>query len=272
MAYPLPAVDNPLGRTSRADTWWLVPSLMAAAFIVFIFYAVWASLQDLNFSYITVNEQHAVVQPTPAGATGHVVYRSPFYSPDLKEYFPWFPWSPAFLIVWLPSLFRLTCYYGRKAYHRSLVMNPPACAVGKGERSTKYKGESALPWVLNNLHRYFLYLILFLVAFHWIHLIEAYNFSGKFGMAMGSLVVSADTILLSLYVFSCHSLRHIVGGNVDCFSCARAGEARHKVWTGVSKLNQYHNMFFWLSLFTVGFADLYIRMVAMGRWTDVRFF
>ena len=245
---------------------------MAAAFIIFICYAVWASLQPLNYSYVTVSEQHQVVQPTSDGAAGHVVYRSPFYSPDLKSYFPWFRWSPAFLIVWLPSLFRLTCYYGRKAYHRSLVMNPPACAVGKGEKSASYRGEQMLPWVLNNLHRYFLYLILFLVAFHWIHLVESYNFAGTFGMAMGSLIVTADTLFLSLYVFSCHSLRHLIGGNVDCFSCARGGEMRYKAWSGVSKLNVYHNLFFWLSLFTVGFADLYIRLVAMGIWTDVRFF
>jgi hypothetical protein len=73
-------------------------------------------------------------------------------------------------------------------------------------------------------------------------------------------------------VFSCHSLRHIVGGNVDCFSCAAGGEVRHKVWKGVSRLNEYHNVFFWLSLLAVGFADFYIRQVAMGNWTDVRFF
>ena len=253
MAYPLPAVNDPIGRTSRADTWWLMPSLMAIGFILFIIYAVWAALQPREFAE-------------------YGSYLSPFYSPDLTSFFTWWKWSPAFLVVWLPSGFRLTCYYGRKAYHRSLVMNPPACTVGKGAGSKKYQGERALPWVLNNIHRYFLYLILVLVAFHWIHFVEAYRFDGKFGMALGSLVVSADTILLSLYVFSCHSLRHIVGGNVDCFSCAAGGEARHKVWKGVSRLNEYHNVFFWLSLLAVGFADFYIRQVAMGNWTDVRFF
>jgi hypothetical protein len=37
-------------------------------------------------------------------------------------------------------------------------------------------------------------------------------------------------------------------------------------------LNVYHNFFFWASLMTVGFADLYIRLCAMGIWTDVRIF
>lgn len=91
-------------------------------------------------------------------------------------------------------------------------------------------------------------------------------------MGLGSLIIVADTVLLTLYVAGCHSARHLLGGNVDCFSCARAGELRHKSWERVSKLNQYHNVFFWASLITVGFADLYIRLCAMGIWTDVRFF
>jgi len=37
--------------------------------------------------------------------------------------------SPAFLILSGPGLFRLTCYYYRKAYYRSFWLAPPACAV-----------------------------------------------------------------------------------------------------------------------------------------------
>ena len=33
----------------------------------------------------------------------------------------------------------------------------------------------------------------------------------------------------------------------------------------MTKLNLYHGTFFWLSLFTVGFADFYIWMVSSGR-------
>ena len=42
---------------------------------------------------------------------------------------PW-PLSPAFLILWAPGGFRLTCYYYRKAYYRSIWLDPVACAVG----------------------------------------------------------------------------------------------------------------------------------------------
>ena len=47
-----------------------------------------------------------------------------------------------------------------------------------------------------------------------------------FGVSVGSLVLTTGTTLLALYTFSCHSLRHLVGGNVDCFSCvARRADA-----------------------------------------------
>ena len=260
MAFTTPAMRHRLGETTRRDGWWVNPAAMALTFLVFVAYATWAAIQSKFYTY-------------PYGAE-HYTYISPFYSPPFQEYFPKvaaFKFFPAFWVVWLPIAFRLTCYYGRKAYYRSIMLSPSACAVGKGA-GRGYNGESALPWILNNLHRYFLYLIVVLVIFHWFHFFQAFNFDGRVGMGVGSLVIAADTILLTLYVASCHSVRHLIGGSVDCFSCARAGEARLKTWKGVSWLNQYHNLFFWASLITVGFADLYVRLCAMGIWTDVRVF
>ena len=80
----------------------------------------------------------------------------------------------------------------------------------------------------------------------------------------------ANIILLSSYTLSCHSLRHIVGGNVDCFSCTAAGGPRHTAWRGASFLNEHHMLFAWLSLFSVGLSDLYIRLVASGAIQDLR--
>src|SRR5439155_291750 len=56
-------------------------------------------------------------------------YLSPFYSPLLNA--PWFPFSPAFLILIFPLGFRATCYYYRKAYYRAFFLDPVACAVGE---------------------------------------------------------------------------------------------------------------------------------------------
>jgi hypothetical protein len=100
------------------------------------------------------------------------------------------------------------------------------------------------------------------------------NGSGKptFGMTLGTLVLAANTILLSLYTFSCHSLRHLVGGKIDCFSCVAFGNARFKLWRGASALNKRHMLFAWMSLFMVGFADFYVWMVASGTIKDTRIF
>ena len=89
-----------------------------------------------------------------------------------------------------------------------------------------------------------------------------------FGISVASLVLVANTTLLGLYTFSCHSLRHLVGGKVDCFSCVAMGHSRHKLWKGVSKLNTNHMLWAWTSLFMVMFADLYVWMVSSGVWTD----
>jgi hypothetical protein len=79
-------------------------------------------------------------------------------------------------------------------------------------------------------------------------------------------------VLLALYTISCHSLRHLVGGNVDCFSCVRGGQARYKMWKGITALNMNHMFWAWTSLFGVTFADFYVWMVASGRVRDMVIF
>jgi hypothetical protein len=125
---------------------------------------------------------------------------------------------------------------------------------------------------LQNLHRYFLYFALIFLIILWYDAIRAFWFDGHFGVGMGSLVLVLNIVLLSLYTFSCHSLRHLVGGKVDCFSCVSFGGPRHAAWRGISLLNERHMLFAWLSLFSVGLSDLYIRLVASGAISDFRFF
>src|SRR5919197_596981 len=147
-------------------------------------------------------------------------YLSPFYSPLIKLGF--WPFSPAILIAGFPLLFRATCYYYRKAYYR-----------------------------------FFLYAALVVVAFLWVDALRAFVFDGRFGVALGSLILGVNVVLLTAYTFSCHSLRHLVGGGVDCFSCSRA---RYSVWQMLSRINPNHGFFAWLSLFSVVAADLYVRL------------
>ena len=89
-------------------------------------------------------------------------------------------------------------------------------------------------------------------------------------MGIGTLLMAINVILLSCYTFGCHSLRHLIGGQVDCFSCARGGRARFEMWRGVSVLNRHHMLFAWCSLFSVALTDLYIRLCAIGIIHDIR--
>jgi len=246
--------------TERRDNWWVGPLLTALGLGAFGVYATFRAVYN--------GEYH--VGPETGVKESHAYLLSPFYSPLLALPFlpAWF--SPAFLILWAPGGFRLTCYYYRKAYYRAFFLDPVACGVG--EPRNEYAGERRL-FLFQNIHRYFLYFALIFLVLLAIDVVLACLWptdgGGKaFGISLGSLVLAANVTLLSLYTFSCHSLRHLVGGNVDCFSCVAMGNARHKAWKGVSLLNRKHMLWAWLSLFMVGFADFYVWMVARGTFTD----
>jgi hypothetical protein len=89
----------------------------------------------------------------------------------------------------------------------------------------------------------------------------------RFGIGVGSLVLTANVVLLGGYLFGCHSMRHVAGGCVDQLSRHPLGL---KTYECVSCLNRRHMVWAWLSLFGVGFADLYVRLCSMGVWTDFR--
>ena len=247
------------GQTERTDNWWFKPVLQAAGLGVLLLYANYAAfLGQAHYHYVE-NGRH---------------YLSPFYSPYLHP--AWLPgWlSPALLILIFPLGFRTTCYYYRKAYYRSFFADPVACAVGE-VRSKGYCGELKFPFILQNLHRYFLYAALVILVILWIDVIKAFIFadpngSHYLGIAGGSLAILASTGTLTLYTLSCHSLRHIIGGQLDCFSCAAAGGPRYRAWGIVSKLNEHHMAWAWWSLFAVCFADFYVRMCSMGLIHDPR--
>lgn len=242
-------------RTLREDMWWLESALTVAGLGAFIVYSTWAAFQNANY----------YVAP----------YLSPFYSPQMTygldpEHvtFPlfgsWYGFSPAFLILWAPGGFRMTCYYYRKAYYRAFFWSPPACAVDDFRK--KYKGETKFPYILQNLHRYFYYvavLFIFLLAYD---AIMAFRFPApggghQFGVGIGTFVMILNVTFLGLFTFSCNSCRHLCGGGLNKFSEA---PGRYKIWRAVSAINTHHGKFAWISLFWVGFTDIYIRLLATG--------
>jgi len=245
------------GRTSRPDRWWLSPLLVFLGFSIFIVYATWSALQGDNYTFGP--------------------YISPFYSPEIfgnspHAWFPpptWYPsflpFSPALFILWIPGLFRLTCYYYRGAYYKSFWADPPACSVGEPRQA--YLGERWFPLVLQNAHRYFLRLAYPVWGFLLLDAIKGFIFPDGFHIAVGSLVLAINVILLGGYVFGCHAFRHLSGGGIDRLS---EHPVRHKLYNCVSCLNGNHKKWAWASLVSVGFADLYVRLCAMGVWTDWR--
>jgi hypothetical protein len=195
-------------------------------------------------------------------------YLSPFYSPLIDPQHRYWHFSPALLILGGPLGFRATCYYYRKAYYRAFFLDPAGCAVP--ERKGNYGGETRFPFILQNLHRYFMYLAVIFLIFLWHDVVRAFFFADGFGIGVGTLVLLANVVLLTLYSCSCHSLRHLAGGKLDCFSCVNFGGPRHSTWKNLSFLNEHHMLFAWLSLCSVGFADLYVRLIASGAIKDLR--
>jgi hypothetical protein len=260
-----PAAAEGFGATARRDRWWVGPAATGLGLGAFLIYATFRAF--LNADY-RLGVGTAVLP-------NHAYLLSPFYSPLflLPASLAWI--SPAFLILWAPGGFRVTCYYYRKAYYRAFFLDPVGCAVGEPgqfcglKRGRQYAGETKL-LLFQNLHRYFLYLALVFLVILSIDVIHSCRWPDGFGVSVGSIVLAVNTTLLTLYTASCHSFRHLVGGNLDAFSRAPLGELRHRLWKLASALNEHHMFWAWTSLFGVPFADFYVWMVATGTITDIR--
>src|SRR5439155_12489916 len=152
--------------------------------------------------------------------------------------------------------FRLTCYYYRGAYYKAFWADPPACAVGEPRKT--YLGERSFPLILQNVHRYFLYLaiiFIFILSYDVWDAMWWPDAAGTrhFGIGLGTLVLALNVVLIASYTLGCHSLRHLVGGVMDKFS---GRPVRKAAYDCVSCLNRSHMLFAWCSLFSVMGADL----------------
>lgn len=265
----MPSIDVPLqragfGQTARRDRWWAPPLFTFLGLFIFVAYSIWAGVQGVDYRFGP--------------------YLSPLYSPEifggpqswLGAWPSWWPpvlASAGLIALWIPAGFRVTCYYYRGAYYKAFWADPPACAVGEPRNS--YWGERSFPLILQNVHRYFTYFAILYLGILGYDAYRAFFFTNPatgavhVGFGVGTLVLVANLVLLSLYTFGCHALRHLVGGYLD----RMAGRPlRHGTYKCVSCLTRRHMLFAWLSLVMVMFADIYIRLCAAGVWTDWRIF
>ena len=252
-------------RTHRTDKWWLQPLITVAVFVSFIIYATFRAFEkQYYFSEPLISPFYSPCLST-ACVEGSTHFGTPIGSISILGMLI----SPALFILIFPLGFRMTCYYYRKAYYRAFWLSPPACAVA--EPHTKYTGETRAPLILQNAHRWFFYAgLVFNVILTYDAVLAFKGADGDWGhMSVGTLVLVASATMLWLYSLSCHTCRHTVGGRLKHFS---KHPVRYKLWTTVSSLNHYHQQFAWFSLAAVAFADIYVRQVATGAWTNFYFF
>ena len=247
-------------KTLRTDRWWLPPLITVVGLTTWLTYAVsrtfmhkWYFVEEFN-------------------------WLTPFYSPCVTDRCPpeaahfgtwlpsvWFLPEAAFSLPFL-LLFRLTCYYYRKAYYRSFWLSPPACAVPDGHRS--YGGETRFPLIFQNAHRYAFYAAGVISLINTYDAAVAMSSPEGFGFGLGNVILWVNVIMLWAYTLSCHSCRHIVGGRLKNFS---RHPVRYRFWTFVSKLNTRHMELAWITLGTLALADFYVMAVAADWFNDLRF-
>jgi len=251
-------------RTLRTDTWWLPTLWTDLGFAAFVIYATVRAFLGSNYWVPTYH------------------YLTPFYSPCVSEgcvagsshFWPQFlpdVWWLPYAAITLPFLlaFRLTCYYYRKAYYRSVWQSPPACAVA--EPHSRYTGETRIPLIVQNSHRYFFYAALLISIINTYDAITAFHSddtASGFGFGLGNVILVVNVILLWVYTLSCHSCRHVTGGRLKHFS---KHPVRYWMWTQVSKLNTRHMLYAWITLGTLMVTDFYIMLVSGGAIHDLRF-
>ena len=264
---PAPAGTGAPGRARiparhlRTDRWWLPP---LATFLGLTAWVTYATVRVFMQKWYWVDNYH---------------YLTPFYSPciskgclpEASEFGRILPdwWFIPYAAATLPFLllFRLTCYYYRKAYYRAFWLSPPACAVAEPHKT--YSGETRFPLLGQNLHRYFFYAAVAISLINTWDAIRAFHSPEGFGFGLGNVILVVNVLLLWAYTASCHSCRNIIGGRLNHFS---KHPFRYRMWTLISKLNGSHMKYAWVSLFGVALTDFYVRLLATGAFSDPRFF
>jgi hypothetical protein len=267
----MPQLDVPLsrlrfGQTSRKDAWWLPTLLWGIAFVVGFGYLTWGIIQPHHYwspPYLTPLASPLLYGEGPHAWFGH---EAPGWWPSFL------PLMPGLFIIAFPGAFRMTCYYYRGKYYKSLWADPLNCAVGEPRKG--YRGEAKWPLLIQNIHRYALYFALIFIVILSYDVVMATRFpvapgaeETTFGLGLGTLIMATNVVFIALYTFGCHSFRHLTGGVLDIIS---KSPARKKVYDCVTCLNTQHGRWAMASLYSMCATDIYIRLCAAGVISDWR--
>ena len=173
-------------RTLRRDAWWIevLPTFLLLG--GFMIYGLWTAFNDSNY----------FADP----------YLSPFYSPCLAANCE----ETTFKLIgsgWTPDAGAARPPDPVGIPHHLLLLPQgllprllrvaARCAVRDVPK--RYRGETRVPFILQNIHRYFFWLSLPVLFFLWWDAFKAFDFPDGFGFGVGTLVLLVNVALLSLY-------------------------------------------------------------------------
>ena len=258
----VPGSAQASARPTRRDAWWVQP------LVVFLVLSAVHRLRHLG----GVPGRALHLRPVPlavllAGALRRLAARAGS-GRSRRGGRRWLPFSPALLILWAPGGFRFTCYYYRGAYYKAFWADPPACAVGEPRKS--YRGERSFPLILQNVHRYFLYLALVFIVLLAYDVWKALWFTDPptggtaFGIGVGTLVLAAQRRPPRRLHAS--AATRCATWSAACSTSSRGAPVRTGAATTASScLNRRHMLWAWMSLFWVGVRRRLRAAVLDGR-------
>ena len=185
------------------------------------------------------------------------------------------------LILWIPFGFRGTCYYMRRVYYRSFFQSPTACWVDEPQLNTRigYTFEKG-PFIINNLHRYFLCAAMAVLLVKWFEVLVSMRFSDEVAALYGRnsrhwrlgrhprprhRILPADHVR---DLMPCHSSpRRWRPRPMGVRSGRTAGTGLHRL----TALNRQHGFYFWVSLCMVFVGDAYVIIIDQAGINDPAF-
>jgi len=198
----LPVVESGFGKTLRKDAWWLGPALTFSIISAFLVYATCRAFEN-NYYEWDRSSRRSIRRSSRRRAPDPLPHPGP---PHLA--------GPATSVSLATTTVRLL----------PLLRDGPArVRRRRAERSPVQRGDQASPLPespsLRALPRR-----AFLV-FLWSDFVRSLFWKDGFSVHVGSIVLLLNCTFLSLYTFSCHSFRHLVGGGLNTYAGRSARSA-----------------------------------------------